>query len=190
MFERFTRRARSVIAHTQNEAVALGHNFLGTEHILLGLTREAEGVAARVLTKSGVGYEDVRREVVTMIGLGEGASGLRDAEALATIGIDLEAVTAAVEDAFGPGALDQPRQAKQRQGKTPEFVPRAKKLMEIALREAKTLDHNYIGTEHLLLAILRLHEGVAFAVLELLTPPADKLRDAVMQELQQLQRGA
>lgn len=190
MFERFTGRARSVLARTQHEAMAMDHNFIGTEHILLALILERDGLAGRVLANAQVSYEAARAEVVTMIGLGRAAAEGRDAEALATIGIDLDAVTAAVEDAFGEGALDRRRLTVARRGKAPPFVPRAKRVLELSLREAKSLGHSYIGTEHLLLAILELHEGVAFEVLDLLHPPAEDLRAAVIDELQRWRPGA
>ncbi len=109
MFERFTRRARQALATAQEEATSLGHNFLGTEHILLGLLREPHGVAAGVLGACGVSYEAARRTVLAILGSDPEGVGLRDADALATIGIDLEAVRSSVEEAFGEGALERSR---------------------------------------------------------------------------------
>jgi len=124
MFERFTDRARRVVVLAQTEARLLNHDYIGTEHILLGLIHEGEGVAARALESLGVSLEAVRADVRSIIG--EGAS----------------APT----------------------GNIP-FTPRAKKVLELSLREAIQLGHNYIGTEHILLGLLREGQGVAAQVL-------------------------
>ena len=124
MFERFTDRARRVVVLGQEEARELGHNYIGTEHLLLGLLREDDSVAARALAAMGIGLDAVRREVRQTIGPGEG----------------------------------------QEAGHIP-FTPRAKKVLELSLREALTLGHNYIGTEHILLGLVREGEGVAAQVL-------------------------
>jgi ATP-dependent Clp protease ATP-binding subunit ClpA len=124
VFERFTERARQVVVLAQEEARGLKHNYIGTEHILLGLVREEQGVAARVLQSSGVTVERVREQVVQIVGPGEDPSA----------------------------------------GQIP-FTPRAKNVLELALREALALSHNYIGTEHILLGLLRVNEGVGFRVL-------------------------
>ena len=124
MFERFTERARQVVVLAQDEARKLRHNYLGTEHILLGLLREEEGLAARVLESFDVTADGVRARVVELIGEGD------------------EATT----------------------GQIP-FTPRAKKALELALREALRLGHNYIGTEHLLLGLVRLQGGVGVEIL-------------------------
>jgi ATP-dependent Clp protease ATP-binding subunit ClpA len=124
MFERFTERARRVVVLAQEEARLLNHNYIGTEHLLLGLLREGEGVAAGALT---------------------------------SMGIELEAVRSQVEEIIGQGAAEQA-------GHIP-FTPRAKKVLELSLREAHQLGHNYIGTEHILLGLVREAEGVAAQVL-------------------------
>jgi ATP-dependent Clp protease ATP-binding subunit ClpC len=124
-FEKFSERARRVLTIAQEEARNLNHNYIGTEHILLGLVREEEGVAARVLTNLGIGLSKVRSAVEFIIGRGE-----------------------------KPGA-----------GET-GLTPRAKKVIELAIDEARQLGHNYIGTEHLLLGLLREGEGVAASVLD------------------------
>ena len=124
MFERFTDRARRVLVLAQEEARLLNHNFLGTEHILMGLLHEGEGVAAKVLKARGVDLHDVRQRVEKTIG------------------------------PTGTGAVG-----------APPFTPRAKKVMELGLREALQLGHNYIGTEHLLLGLIREGEGVASQIL-------------------------
>jgi ATP-dependent Clp protease ATP-binding subunit ClpC len=124
MFERFTDRARRVLVLAQEEARQLNHSFIGTEHILLGLIHEGEGVAAKVMESLGVTLEEVRARVDEMIG------------------------------PAGAAAIA-----------SPPFTPRAKKVLELSLREALQLGHNYIGTEHLLLGIVREGEGVAAQVL-------------------------
>ncbi len=124
MFERFTERARSVVTLAQEEARRLSHNHIGTEHLLLGLLREGEGIAAQVLLARGITLDGVRTEVERIIGRGTG----------------------------------KPK------GQIP-FTPRAKKVIELSLREAKRLHHNYMGTEHILLGLLREGEGVAAKVL-------------------------
>jgi ATP-dependent Clp protease ATP-binding subunit ClpC len=124
MFERFTDRARRVVVLAQEEARMLNHNYIGTEHILLGLVHEGEGVAALVLTGLGVSLEDVRRQVQEIIGEGGRAAA----------------------------------------GHIP-FTPRAKKVLELSLRESLQLGHNYIGTEHILLGLIREGEGVAAQVM-------------------------
>ena len=124
MFERFTERARQVVVLAQDEARALRHNYIGTEHLLLGLLREEEGLGARVLESFGVTVEDVRRDVERIIGVGD-----------------------EVEN-----------------GQIP-FTPRGKKVLELALREAQSLGHNHIGTEHILLGLARENEGVAARIL-------------------------
>ena len=125
MFERFTDRARRVVVLAQEEARLLGHNYIGTEHLLLGLLRESDGVAGRTLD---------------------------------ALGISLDAVRTRVEEIIGRSSQPLPG------GQMP-FTPRAKKALELSLREALNLGHNYIGTEHLLLGLIREGEGVAPQVL-------------------------
>ena len=142
MFERFTDRARRVVVLAQEEARHLDHNYIGTEHILLGLIHEGEGVAARALTELDISLEAVRSEVVEIVGHGD------------------EAPT----------------------GHIP-FTPRAKKVLELSLREALALSHNYIGTEHILLGLIREGEGVAAQVLIELGGSLDRVRQQVIQIL-------
>jgi ATP-dependent Clp protease ATP-binding subunit ClpC len=142
MFERFTDRARRVVVLAQEEARMLNHNYIGTEHILLGLIHEGEGVAAK---------------------------------ALESLGISLEAVRAQVEEIIGHGG-----QAPS--GHIP-FTPRAKKVLELSLREALQLGHNYIGTEHILLGLIREGEGVAAQVLAKLGADLSRVRQQVIQLL-------
>jgi len=142
MFERFTDRARRVVVLAQEEASMLNHNYIGTEHILLGLIHEGEGVAAK---------------------------------ALESMGISLDAVRAQVEEIIGQG-----QQAPS--GHIP-FTPRAKKVLELSLREALQLGHNYIGTEHILLGLIREGEGVAAQVLVKLGADLNRVRSTVIQLL-------
>ena len=142
MFERFTDRARRVVVLAQEEARMLNHNYIGTEHILLGLIHEGEGVAAK---------------------------------ALESLGISLEAVRSQVEEIIGQG-----QQAPS--GHIP-FTPRAKKVLELSLREALQLGHNYIGTEHILLGLIREGEGVAAQVLVKLGADLNRVRQQVIQLL-------
>ena len=143
MFERFTDRARHSIVLAQVEARMLNHNYIGTEHILLGLVHEGEGPAARALTSLDVSLEAVRGEVEQIIGQGQAAP----------------------------------------TGHIP-FTPRAKKVLELALREALQLGHNYIGTEHILLGLVREGEGVAAQVLVALGADLDRTRQAVLRLLE------
>jgi ATP-dependent Clp protease ATP-binding subunit ClpA len=142
MFERFTERARQVVVLAQEEARTLKHNYIGTEHILLGLLREEEGVAARVLAQLDVTVERVRAQVLRVVSPGE------------------EAVA----------------------GQIP-FTPRAKKVLELALREALGLGHNYIGTEHILLGLVRENDGVAARILLDFDADSEKIRSEVIDTL-------
>ncbi len=146
MFERFTDRARRVVVLAQEEARLLNHNYIGTEHILLGLIHEGEGVAARALESMGISLESVRSQVVEIIGQGSQAPS----------------------------------------GHIP-FTPRAKKVLELSLREALQLGHNYIGTEHILLGLIREGEGVAAQVLQQLGADLPKVRQTVIQLLSGVQ---
>jgi ATP-dependent Clp protease ATP-binding subunit ClpA len=160
MFERFTKRARRSLVVAQEAARDLGPGRIGTEHLLLGLLAEPEGVAGQVLLRHGLTLETVWEEVRRQV------AAPTDEEALRTIGIDLDEVRAAVEGSFGPGALDRLRQKRRPKGdRTPPFSPEAKKVLELALREALALDHSYLGTEHLLLGILRGADPAAMAIL-------------------------
>jgi len=141
MFERFTDRARRVLVYAQDESRELNHAFIGTEHILLGLIREGDGVAARALDGAGITY-DVTREKVREL-------------------------TKSAADASG----------------APPFTPRAKKVMEMSLREAMRLGHTYIGTEHLLLGLVRQGDGTAVRVLNDLGVEMSLVQTQIMQLL-------
>ena len=142
MFERFTDRARRVVVLAQEEARLLNHNYIGTEHILLGLLNEGEGIAAQALESLDIDLASVREEVVKIIG-----------------------------------------QGKQSPSGHIPFTPRAKKVLELSLREALQLGHNYIGTEHILLGLIREGEGVAAQVLQQLGAELQKVRQTVIQLL-------
>lgn len=176
MFERFTNRARQSLVLAQVESRALGHDWLGTEHQLLGLLQLREGIAYEVLTGLGLTYTDARAGVIALIG-----SSL-DAAALASIGIDLDEVRRHVEETFGPGALDDALQPQRPRGATPPFTPRAKRVLELALQESVALGHNYIGTEHVLLGIVREGEGIAAQVVGRVAS-TEQLRQAVLERL-------
>jgi ATP-dependent Clp protease ATP-binding subunit ClpA len=138
MFERFTERARQVVVFASDEARTLGHNYIGTEHILLGLIREQEGVAARALASLGITAEEVRAQVVGIVGQGDSVT------------------TSQIP-----------------------FTPRAKKALERALREGIALGHAYVGTEHLLLGLARVNDGVATRILLDLGADAETIRRSV-----------
>jgi ATP-dependent Clp protease ATP-binding subunit ClpC len=142
VFERYTDRARRVVVLAQEEARMLNHNYIGTEHILLGLIHEGEGVAAKALESLGISLEAVRQQVEEIIGQGQQAPS----------------------------------------GHIP-FTPRAKKVLELSLREALQLGHNYIGTEHILLGLIREGEGVAAQVLVKLGADLNRVRQQVIQLL-------
>jgi len=152
VFERFTDRARRVVVLAQEEARMLNHNYIGTEHILLGLIHEGEGVAAKALESLGISLEGVRQQVEEIIGQGQSAPS----------------------------------------GHIP-FTPRAKKVLELSLREALQLGHNYIGTEHILLGLIREGEGVAAQILVKLGADLKRVRQQVIQllsgELPEADRG-
>ncbi len=142
MFERFTERARQVVVLAQDEARALRHDYIGTEHILLGLLREEEGLGARALSSLDITVEAVRAQVVVIVGEG----------------VDVV------------------------NGQIP-FTPRAKKVMELALREALSLGHNYMGTEHLLLGLIRENEGVGARILREFGADTEMLRNQIIRLL-------
>lgn len=162
MLERFTQKARAVVVGAQEEARTAGHSYVGTEHLLAAMAALGDGAAYHALSAVGLTAEVVREEIGRRVG-GVGRLSEGDAEALRTIGIDLDAVVASVEKSFGPGALDAPSSAKSR-GHRP-FTKRAKKVMELALREALRLGHSYIGTEHLLLGLIRENDGLAMQIM-------------------------
>jgi ATP-dependent Clp protease ATP-binding subunit ClpA len=157
MFERFARDARDVVVHAQQEAAALGHDWIGTEHLLLGAVADPRSDGARMLASFGLDLARARADVVELVGRG-GAAGLNSA-ALATLGIDLDEVRARVEATFGPGALSG------RSCGRPSFTGPAKKALELAVREAQHLGDDQLGAMHLLLGVLREGDGAGAAIL-------------------------
>ena len=141
-YERFTERARHVIALAQDEARALGHNYLGTEHILPALLRVEDRLAARALGSPGLPGDAVRSEIERVVGDGAGGHA----------------------------------------GQMP-FTPRSKKVLELAVREARALDHDYVGTEHILLGLIRENEGVAAKILSELGADDERVRGALLKML-------
>jgi ATP-dependent Clp protease ATP-binding subunit ClpA len=158
MFERFTDEARQAVVLGHEEATDLHHGWIGTEHLLLGVLR-ADGDGARLLEGFGLDRDAVRDDVVRIIGVGEEDI---DRDALATLGIDLDAVRERVEKAFGAGALSRRRGCSG--GRLP-FTARAKKALELTLREAVALGARDLRSEHLVLGLLREGDGVAAQIL-------------------------
>lgn len=155
MFERFTQDARVVVVNAQEEARDLGHDHIGTEHVVLAMLDHGQGAAAEALSACGATADDVRRRVLAAT---RDDRDPLDPDALASLGIDLDEVRRATEATFGPGALDRAGARPRRRGHIP-FTRRAKKSMELALRESINLRHNEIRDGHLLLGILRDGEG-------------------------------
>jgi ATP-dependent Clp protease ATP-binding subunit ClpA len=194
VFERFTERARGTVVLAQEEARDLHHPHIDTEHLLLGLLRDRTSVGYEALDRLGIRLDDVRSEVVRVAGEGHSVTlGERDAEALRVIGIDLDEVRRRIEEAFGAGALDKIASARRRRrgrrrvcgpsvGHIP-FTPRAKKVLELALREAKALRHDYIGTEHILLGLVREREGLAAGMLAERDVSSERVRTVVSELL-------
>ncbi|MDI1463658.1 Clp protease N-terminal domain-containing protein [Catellatospora sp. KI3] len=171
MLERFTTAARTTVLNARTEARQLGHPQIGTEHLLLALLQPGTDIAHDVLTAAGLRHDTATAAVTRLVGT-VAPFGPADVAALEAIGIDLDAVRARLEETFGRGALD-PAPPKPRRGlfgrrtepRTGRFGPRAKVVLELALREALRLHHNYIGTEHLLLGIIREQQGLAAKVI-------------------------
>jgi len=224
MFERFTDSARHVVAQAQADARRLGHNYIGCEHLLLAVAAADEPVSA-VLRDQDITPERIEGEILRTTGRGQRADLLRgiDREALAAIGIDLDAVRAQIEAAFGPDALTPAlpacRSRRPAWGKGPlaqlarrrrrhrarrgaplpagprghapllpgpvpsghiPFTPRAKKSLELSLREAKGLNDTCIGVQHLTLALLAMNDGMVPVILSALGTPATLLRAAIL----------
>jgi ATP-dependent Clp protease ATP-binding subunit ClpA len=176
MFERFTDPARNVVVIAQQEARQLRHPCIGTEHLLLALLDEGSGSTGALLRDAGLSRERVTAALNRLLSTPRDVLGEDDAAALQEIGIDLDAVRAKVEEVFGPGALQppEPESAAPRRGllrRRPStgghipFSARAKKVLELSLREAIALHHNFIGTEHILLGLLREGRGLAAVIL-------------------------
>ena len=224
MFERFTDTARHLVTQAQDDARRLGHGYIGCEHLLLAAAGTGEP-AGMVLREHGVTPERIEAEVLRTIGRGQaaGPGGVLDREALAWLGIDLDAVRARIEAVFGPDALTRPPPARQRNrpawqkgplaeltrrrhrrrtrrsgpppagppdyapllpGPPPRghlpFTPRAKKALQLSLREAQALHDNNIGVQHLTLTLLALPDGTVPVILSALAAPAAPLRAAIL----------
>lgn len=177
MFERFTSEAREVVVGAQQEARELRHRHVGTEHLLLGMLAQEGTTAATVLGRHGLTRSSVAGDVVRSIG-GEQL----DAEALTSLGIDLDVVRSSVEAAFGPGALDAPGRRRTRSGHIP-LTPRAKKVLELSLREAIALESRTITDGHVLLGLIREGQGLAAKVLHDRGVDLPALRDEVRSAL-------
>lgn len=166
MFERFTKDARQVVTGAQEEARALRHAHIGTEHLLLGMLRQPGTLSAQVLNDHGIDHERAIATVTRLLGAPDEDL---DADALAAIGIDLSSVREKVEAAFGPGALDRPPSRNQRRtllsGRHIPFTSRAKKVLELSLREALAMKHMDIRDGHILLGMLRDGEGLGVRVM-------------------------
>jgi ATP-dependent Clp protease ATP-binding subunit ClpA len=173
MFERFTNEAKHAVVLAQDEAVTLGHDFIGTEHVLIGLARTTDGGAGEVLGTLGVTARGARNETVRLLTeAGVPATGAAPAtEALAAIGINVEEIRKKAEESFGPGKFHFPR---------PPFTPKAKKALETTLREAKALGHTHIDTEHLLMGIIEDEDSIAVKVLTELGVDQTELRTALI----------
>ncbi|MFC4908115.1 Clp protease N-terminal domain-containing protein [Actinomadura gamaensis] len=178
MFERFSTDAREVVKAAQEEARSRGDREIGTEHLLFALTR-AEGPAGEALRGCGV-YRAAAGDAVEAL---PDASAL-DAEALRVLGIDLDAVREAAEDAFGPGALDAPPRARRNRlkGHIP-FKPESKKVLELSLRQSLRLRHDYIGSGHILLGLLQDQRFPAARALTGAGVDLDALRDDVIRRI-------
>ena len=180
MFERFSDEARNAVVAAQREASALDHGWIGTEHLLLALLADGDGRAARVLRDFAVDTAWARGEVERIVGRGDPDL---DADALATLGIDLDAVRERVERTFGAGALARSR---CRRGLMPRgtlpFTPRAKRALELSLREAIAMGDDHIGSEHLLLGLAREGDGVACRMLRSRGIDRDTVRAALQRD--------
>jgi ATP-dependent Clp protease ATP-binding subunit ClpA len=206
VFERFSDPAREAVVMAQVEARELRHGYIGTEHLLLGVLRQGVGPGARALARLGIDVESARSDVVRIIGLGH-PTREGDEEALRAIGIDLDQVRRRVEEAFGPGALDRDRRGLRRRvgrrrvggrrarwrrrcgpvGAGGEahlpFTARAKKVLELSLREAVAMADRFIGSEHLVLALAREGRGLAAQILSARGASSSEIRAVVLEEI-------
>jgi ATP-dependent Clp protease ATP-binding subunit ClpA len=199
MFERFTTEARNVVVGANAEAQQLKHPYIGTEHLLLSMLRPASGPVRDVLVASGLdraaACDIIARTPVRGADEPDNILGEEDAAALEAIGIDLDAIKAKIEESFGPGAFEPPPPAPRtglfRRGKPLRvgghlpFTFRAKKVLELSLREAIALHHKTIGAEHLMLGILREGRGMATIVLRDAGVDRTDLRQRIIAGLRQ-----
>lgn len=178
MFEFFTDHGKQAVTASQDEAIALGHDFIGTEHLLLGLLAAESGTAAAVLRGRNVSLARARQETVRVLeAAGIVAAGGQPArDALSSIGIDVAEIQRRADASFGPGAFRFPR---------PAYTPEARKALENTLDEARTLNRDRFGTEHILLGLLAVPEGHALQVLAALQVDPTALRETVLAQAAQ-----
>jgi ATP-dependent Clp protease ATP-binding subunit ClpC len=176
VFEKFTNLAKRSLTYAQDEAITLRHDFIGTEHLLLGLVRVREGMAGELLHSYAITPERARAEALRVLeAAGVPATGGREAtEALAAIGIDVDEIRRRADDTFGPGRFYFPR---------PGFTMRAKTVLELALREAEALGQDAVSPEHLLLGMLTEGEGVGVQVITALGVDPATLRPVIISRL-------
>ncbi|MGC5023003.1 Clp protease N-terminal domain-containing protein [Micromonospora sp. DT47] len=184
MFERFTDRARTVVRRAVDEARAEGQRPVGTEHLLLALLADGDALAARLLADAGVSADDLRARIRRHTAHGGTGLAEADAAALREIGIDLAAIVSRIEESFGPDALREAVPAPRRRWGLRRhvggpFSPRSRKALELSLREALRLRHRHIGTEHILLGLLREGGGLGALVLTEAGVDLDDLRRRV-----------
>jgi ATP-dependent Clp protease ATP-binding subunit ClpA len=200
MFERFTNPAREVVAQSQENARRLKHGYIGTEHLLLALAEQDSGAGA-LLHAEGLTAKGIEEAIVRFVGTRPGTLGADDAAALRAIGIDLDEVIARIEKNFGPVPLEAPqpearrwfplrRQRPAGRGRTRlgghvPFTGRAKKVLELSLREAIALSHNHIGSEHILLGLLREGNGLAAQAIRDAGVDLTELRQRTIASLEQ-----
>jgi ATP-dependent Clp protease ATP-binding subunit ClpA len=179
VFERFTAQARSVVVRAQEDARELGQPSIGTPTILLGVAEARGTLGARVLTNLDVGEDDIRADIRHASERRDPAFSDEDEVALRSVGIDLDEVRRSVEETFGPGALDRGRGSP---GHIP-FTPGAKKALQLSLREAISLGHKAIGTEHLLLGLVRDERSSAAKILADRGIDRERVRAEVLREI-------
>ena len=192
MFERFTAQARQVVVDAHQEARELDNPRIGTEHLLLALLSPDAGIAHSVLHGAGLDRARVRADIRRLVRPSSSvALGAGDAAALQEIGIDLDAVRSRIEEVFGPGALDPPRLPSRRRllrrwrhRDSLKISPRARKVLELSLREALRLRHHHIGTEHILLGLLREGNGLGALILTRAGLTPDPLRRETLAALE------
>jgi ATP-dependent Clp protease ATP-binding subunit ClpA len=200
MFERFTKQAREVVVGAQEEARGLGHDWIGTEHLLLAVLRRPQEPGAATLDRLGVTAENCRHAVYALAVSDTDTLGPEDAEALRTLGIDLDEIRRRTDAAFGKGALDRPAdpgddgrprrgfligRIRRREGAGASaghipFTPRAKKALELSLREAIAVKDKHIGVEHVLLGLLRSDDRLTRELFERLGLEPGPVRDLVL----------
>jgi ATP-dependent Clp protease ATP-binding subunit ClpA len=213
MFERFTRSARQVVVGAQEEARSLGHDWIGTEHLLLAAVRQSDQPGATTLVRLGVTAGNCRAAVASVVSTQGDALGPEDAEALKAFGIDLDEIRRRAEGAFGDGALDPPASdpgsksrrglpfgRRQRHDRADDlgvpadtdtsgpsghirFTGRAKKAIELSLREAIARKERHIGVEHIVLALLRGNDKISHGMFRQLGVAPGEMRDLVLADL-------